>query len=64
MKSLTIFLQNKVMMKYLLKLRTKLKNAPIKHSTVNQFIQTGIFPQMLKIAKVIPVYKKVTKSYY
>ena len=48
-----------------LKLLKKLKNPLIKPLTVivNQMIDTGIFPQMLKIAKVVPLYNKVTKTY-
>ena len=47
-----------------LKLLKKLKNPLIKPLTVivNQMINTGIFPQMLKIAKVVPLYKKGDKN--
>ena len=47
-----------------LKLLKNLKNPLIKPLTVivNQMINTGIFPQMYKIAKVILLYKKVKKN--
>ena len=47
-----------------LKLFKKLKNPLIKPLTVivNQMINTVILPQMLKIAKLIPMHKKVTKT--
>ena len=37
-----------------------LKNSPIKHLTLimNKIINTGVFPSQLKMAKVIPIFKK------
>ncbi len=42
------------------KLLKSIKSAIVKPITIiiNQMINTGIFPDMLKIAKIIPIYKK------
>ena len=35
-----------------------LENIPILSGFINSFMETGIFPKILKIGKVTPVYKK------
>ena len=48
-----------------LKLLKSIKHIILEPRTliINQMINTGLFPDKLKIAKVIPIYKKVTKHY-
>ena len=54
----------KYLLNYLRNLRTSHLDPLIKPLTVivNQMINTGIFSQMLKIAKVVPLYKKGDKN--